>query len=133
MEKKSAVDQSRSPLVIPGLAEFKLTARPESAILVDTYPARRAMAAWLIYPHTLKRPDGPIPEPTDPKYPTWIWSWTYVDLEYLARLAAVDAWIMVSLWEQLKATRMVFPDGTIHESAKIMLENAIKPSEKKNS
>lgn len=116
-----------------GIAElcgaFKRAADPIGLSLVaDRVEAKKLLAAFSLYPiPPWRRPRSKMPEDGRER---WLWLWSgYVGgpirptfLDGLATVAGISAETAYRVWPSLMASRVLYPDGTLSDDARMLLQ-----------
>lgn len=106
------------------------------AVVIDDVDSIKLIAAWtFITLPTWKRPKKPAPDDARRR---WLWVWSgYVGgpdepkfLEDLARRAGIPAQTAFNRWPGIVTTMLVFPDGTISDDARDLVERYIDSKER---
>lgn len=87
----------------------------------------RLLAAWSSTPHEWTQPKKPCPDNGSATPAAWAWLWSGIELDApaLADAANVSQSTARTRMKMLIAARLVFPDGTIADSAKRAMRAAV--------
>lgn len=113
MERQELIEHWRS-------LEVKETA----ALVVEDKSLQKVLAAWPMVPVT----DSGIPcfAPEDAGSWDAVWSGLQVELAQLASLAGLQQGPAVQAFNRAKGLRLIYPDGTVHAFARLVLQRRIK-------
>jgi hypothetical protein len=113
MDRQELIEHWRSQ-------EVKETA----ALVVEDKTLQRVLAAWPM----VGTVDSGIPCFAPGEDESWdgVWSGTWTDLERLAGFAGLQLGQAVRAFSRAKGLRLIYPDGTIHAVAKVVLQKRIK-------
>ncbi len=101
-----------------------LEVKETAALVVQDKALQRVLAAWPMVPVT----DSGIPcfAPEDAGSWDAVWSGLQVGLAQLASLAGLQQGPAVQAFNRAKGLRLIYPDGSIHAVAKVVLQKRIK-------
>lgn len=101
-----------------------LEVKETAALVVQDKALQRVLAAWPMVPVT----DSGIPcfAPDDAGSWDAVWSGLQVELALLASLAGLQQGPAVQAFNRAKGLRLIYPDGSIHAVAKVVLQKRIK-------
>lgn len=101
-----------------------LEVKETAALVVQDKALQRVLAAWPMVPVT----DSGIPcfAPEDAGSWDAVWNGMWVNLEMLASLAGLQQGPAVQAFGRAKGLRLIYPDGSIHAVAKVVLQKRIK-------
>lgn len=92
-----------------------------AAIVLQDRDLRRVLAAWPTAPRAfLKRPIVPNPGWDD------LWSAIYVDTSALIEMTGLHTGRAQVAYRRAIALRLIYPDGGVHATAKLVLKSLIK-------
>lgn len=113
MDRQDLIEHWRSQ-------EVKETA----ALVVEDKTLQKVLAAWPMV--------GVLPselehfEPDEPESWNAVWSGLRVNVDALAELAGLQHGMAVQAFNRAKRLRLIYPDGTIHDLARMVLQRRIK-------
>ena len=101
-----------------------LEVKETAALVVEDKALQKVLAAWPMVAVV----DSGIPcfAPEDAGSWDGVWSGLRVNLEALAALAGLQQGPAVQTFNRAKGLRLIYPDGTIHAVAKVVLQKRIK-------
>lgn len=101
-----------------------LEVKETAALVVQDKALQRVLAAW---PMVLVTDSGiPCFAPEDAGSWDAVWSGLKVELGLLASLAGLQQGPAVQAFNRAKGLRLIYPDGSIHAVAKVVLQKRIK-------
>lgn len=104
------------------LASFRTSESPESAVwLLNDPEAKRLVGVWITFPTRWTAPKGKPPEDERLAW-DWIWTGNAPDLDGLATRADLQRYATARKFEALRASRLIYPDGTISTWASAILK-----------
>ena len=104
------------------LARFRASESPESAVWLLSDPeAKRLVGVWLTFPTRWTAPKGKPPEDERLAW-DWIWNGNEPDLKELAARSDLAHFATARKFEALRASRLIYPDGTISAWASAILK-----------
>lgn len=110
------------------LAEFKASEQLHAAaLIVEDVDAKRVLAAWTTMPIDGWRKPRKM-QTGDSLAWRWEWLWSTVGIDYdmLAMRAGVSAQTALAKFEMLRASRLVYPDGSISKPALAVLHGYVQ-------
>lgn len=101
-----------------------LEVKETAALVVEDKTLQKVLAAWPM----VGVADGGIPcfAPDDAGSWDGVWSGLKVSLESLASLAGLQQGPAAQAFIRAKGLRLIYPDGTIHAVAKVVLQKRIR-------
>lgn len=101
-----------------------LEVKETAALVVEDKALQKVLAAWPMVAVV----DSGIPcfAPEDAGSWDTVWSGLQVRLDALAALAGLQQGPAVQTFNRAKGLRLIYPDGTIHAVAKVVLQKRIK-------
>lgn len=101
-----------------------LEVKETAALVVEDKALQKVLAAWPMVAVV----DSGIPcfAPEDAGSWDAVWSGLKVSLDALASLAGLQQGPAVQTFNRAKGLRLIYPDGTIHAVAKVVLQKRIK-------
>jgi len=104
---------------------FKSQDKPErSYILLHDRQAAMIVSLWGLIPRTFTLPEVERPS-TDAELWDWLWKGVSIDMDDLARRAGVNLSCAEVKFEQLRALRLIYPDGAISPWASKILAKQV--------
>lgn len=101
-----------------------LEVKETAALVVEDKALQKVLAAWPMVP--VVESDIPCFAPDDGGSWDAAWSGLMVSMTALASLAGLQQGPAVQAFNRAKGLRLIYPDGTIHAVAKVVLQKRIK-------
>lgn len=104
------------------------------SLIADRVEALKLLAAFSLYPLSQwRRPKKKMPEDGRER---WLWLWSGYEggplaptfLDSLASVAGISAETAYRVWPSLMASRVIFPDGTLSDEARVLLQARVMRS-----
>ena len=96
-------------------------------ILTDSADLRRLAAAWSAYAPAWEAPEEEMPEAEGDMW-QWLWRGVQMDWRALSQRAMVGRGRIQLLFGALRENKLVYPDGTVPDMTKAVLQNEIAKS-----
>lgn len=95
-----------------------------AALVVEDKTLQKVLAAWPMV--GVVESDIEHFEPDDPESWDAVWSGLRIDQAALAELAGLQHGPAVQAFNRAKRLRLIYPDGTVHDLARMVLQRRIK-------
>lgn len=108
------------------LAVFRADTSTERFVcLLDDLEAMRVAALWSFVPKAWKAPRGPAPGDENELW-FWLWEGCQYDEQWYGEMVELPVNRLRAKVNMLSAARILFPDGTLPNGARVLLQGRIR-------